>query len=210
MAVRRAARWWWVWVLVKLPGLGPARLRQVTDRFIFLEEGDICCRSTCSFDRHGEPVERKTSISAAVEVGGLGFDHYMLKEIHEQPRPGRDLCPGQRAGSWMSDEGRAPPGVRPGTGSTDRGLRDQFHAGMVARYWLEELAGIACQVEVLRVPLSQAGHPRGHLAGDHSQSGRPPIPWRPARCPARRVRGQPGDRQRRQQFLVREKRRWCS
>ena len=130
-------------------------LRQVTDRFIFLEEGDIVLISPAELqvvDRHGEPVERPlTSISAAVEVVELGaYDHYMLKEIHEQPQalaatfaqasgPGQlDECFGAGAAE-VFDRVQGVQIVACGT---------SYHAGMVARYWLEELAGIACEVEV--------------------------------------------------------------
>ena len=130
-------------------------LRQVTDRFIFLEEGDVVEISPSSmqiYDESGVPVERKrTLISEAVEVADLGgFDHYMLKEIHEQPRalaatfaqaaaqPQIDDCFGAGA-SAVFDKVKAVQIVACGT---------SFHSGMVARYWLEELAGIPCQVEV--------------------------------------------------------------
>ena len=161
-------------------------LRQVTDRFIFLEEGDVVLISPSSlqiFDQAGVPVERKKSlISEAVEVADLGgFDHYMLKEIHEQPRalaatfaqaanhPGIDECFGAGAGA-VFDRVKAVQIVACGT---------SFHAGMVARYWLEELAGIPCQVEVasefryrkrvthadtLLVTISQSGETADSLA----------------------------------------------
>jgi glucosamine--fructose-6-phosphate aminotransferase (isomerizing) len=130
-------------------------LRQVTDRFIFLEEGDVVEISPSSmqiYDEAGAPVERKrTLISEAVEVADLGgFDHYMLKEIHEQPRAlaatfaqaasqaNIDECFGAGAAA-IFDKVKGVQIVACGT---------SFHAGMVARYWLEELAGIPCEVEV--------------------------------------------------------------
>ncbi len=130
-------------------------LRQVTDRFIYLEEGDVVQISPSTlqiYDRDGKPVERnRTQISEAVEVVELGeFDHYMLKEIYEQPRalaatfaqaagdPLLDQCFGQDA-AGIFDQVKAVQIVACGT---------SYHAGMVARYWLEELAGIPCQVEV--------------------------------------------------------------
>ncbi len=161
-------------------------LRQVTDRFIFLEEGDVVEMSPSSmqiFDGEGAPVERKrTLISEAVEVADLGgYDHYMLKEIHEQPRalaatfaqaathPQLDDCFGAGAAA-VFDQVEAVQIVACGT---------SFHAGMVARYWLEELAGIPCQVEVasefryrkrvsrkntLLVTISQSGETADSLA----------------------------------------------
>jgi glucosamine--fructose-6-phosphate aminotransferase (isomerizing) len=130
-------------------------LRQVTDRFVFLEEGDVVLLSPSElqiFNEQGEAVERKrTNISEAVEVVELGgFDHYMIKEIHEQPRAlaatfaqtaghaQPEDCFGAGAGA-LFDKVKAVQIVACGT---------SYHAGMVARYWLEEMAGIPCQVEV--------------------------------------------------------------
>jgi glucosamine--fructose-6-phosphate aminotransferase (isomerizing) len=161
-------------------------LRQVTDRFIFLEEGDLVQISPSAlqiYDREGQPVERsRTQISEAVEVVELGdFDHYMIKEIYEQPRalaatfaqaagdPLMDECFGPNAAA-IFDQVKAVQIVACGT---------SYHAGMVARYWLEELAGIPCQVEVasefryrkrvtregtLLVTISQSGETADSLA----------------------------------------------
>jgi len=130
-------------------------LRQVTDRFVFLEEGDVVEISPSSlqiYNEAGVPVDRKrTLISEAVEVTDMGgYDHYMLKEIHEQPRAlaatfaqaashaNMDECFGAGAAA-IFDKVKGVQIVACGT---------SFHAGMVARYWLEELAGIPCEVEV--------------------------------------------------------------
>ena len=130
-------------------------LRQVTDRFIYLEEGDMVRITSSSldiYDADGRPVQReKTRIDDAVESVELGhYDHYMIKEIHEQPRAlaatlkaglpegGDDQVFGEGA-SELFDRVRHVQIVACGT---------SYHAGLVARYWLEELAGISCQVEV--------------------------------------------------------------
>src|SRR6056297_3628147 len=130
-------------------------LRQVTDRFIYLEEGDLVEISPASvriFARDGTAVVRpRTRISEAVEAADKGdFDHYMIKEIYEQPHA-LDATFGGAANYLQLEEsfGR-------GAGEMfDRVENVQivacgtsFHAGMVARYWLEELAGVACEVEV--------------------------------------------------------------
>lgn len=130
-------------------------LRQVTDRFIYLEEGDLALISPSElsiWNQAGEPVIReKTRIEEAVEAADKGeFDHFMLKEIYEQPRAlaaTLNLGPDHQvsddlfgAGAGVIfDQVRAVQIVACGT---------SYHAGMVARYWLEELAGIPCQVEV--------------------------------------------------------------
>ena len=130
-------------------------LRQVTDRFIYLEEGDLVQMSPAELQVYaadGSPVQRAiTSIDEAVEVVELGhFDHYMIKEIYEQPRAlaatlksgigesFSDACFGAGA-SAVFDRVRHVQIVACGT---------SYHAGLVARYWLEELAGVSCQVEV--------------------------------------------------------------
>ena len=130
-------------------------LRQVTDRFVYLEEGDMALVSPSAlqvFNELGEPVRRdQTRIDEAVESVELGaFDHYMLKEIYEQPRAlaatfnscenllRDDACFGEGAAA-IFDRVKNVQIVACGT---------SYHAGMVARYWLEELAGIACEVEV--------------------------------------------------------------
>jgi len=130
-------------------------LRQVTDRFIFLEEGDLVRITALSldvYDSEGQPVERKRSrIAETVEVADRGdYDHFMMKEIFEQPRALADTFR-IAAGQQIKD-------ARFGAGAAE--IFDQvtavqivacgtsYHSGMVARYWLEELAGIPCQVEV--------------------------------------------------------------
>jgi glucosamine--fructose-6-phosphate aminotransferase (isomerizing) len=126
-------------------------LRQVTDRFIYLEEGDLVRITPTSLEiigASGNPVEReKTRIQDAVESVELGhFDHYMLKEIHEQPRvlaatfaAGADDSAFGAGAAAVFDRVQCVQIVACGT---------SYHAGMIARYWLEELAGIPCAVEV--------------------------------------------------------------
>ena len=154
-------------------------LRQVTDRFIFLEEGDVVLLSPSElqvFDSAGEPVERtRTSISEAVEVVELGaYDHYMLKEIHEQPRALAATF-AQAAGREQLDECFGPGAAE--VFDRVQGVQivacgTSYHAGMVARYWLEELAGIPCEVEVASEfrYRKRVGH-EGTLLVTISQSG---------------------------------------
>ncbi|MEH6580603.1 MAG: glutamine--fructose-6-phosphate transaminase (isomerizing) [Halioglobus sp.] len=130
-------------------------LRQVTDRFIYLEEGDVVYMTASElkiFGPNGLEVQREqTRLSDVVETADRGaYDHYMLKEIHEQPRALAatfnssnnqsvdDESFGANAGA-VFDQVKAVQIVACGT---------SYHSGMVARYWLEELAGIPCQVEV--------------------------------------------------------------
>jgi glucosamine--fructose-6-phosphate aminotransferase (isomerizing) len=130
-------------------------LRQVTDRFIFLEEGDLVSMSPTGFDiydRDNLAVEReRTHISGAVEVADRGnYNHFMMKEIFEQPRALADTF-NTRPGQPIVDERFGPKAAAifdQVTAVQIVACGTSYHSGMVARYWLEELAGIPCQVEV--------------------------------------------------------------
>ncbi|MGE8322524.1 MAG: glutamine--fructose-6-phosphate transaminase (isomerizing) [Pseudomonas sp.] len=131
-------------------------LRQVTDRFMYLEEGDIAeirRDQVAIWDQDGHKVQRETvQYHEGAEAADKGtYRHFMLKEIHEQPtvvqrtlegRLGKDNVLVQAFGPQAAElfgKVRNVQIVACGT---------SYHAGMVARYWLESLAGIPCQVEV--------------------------------------------------------------
>jgi glucosamine--fructose-6-phosphate aminotransferase (isomerizing) len=130
-------------------------LRQVTDRFIFLEEGDLVSMTPAGFDiydRDNLAVEREhTLISGTVEVADRGnYNHFMMKEIFEQPRALADTFK-TRPGKPIADERFGPKAAAifdQVTAVQIVACGTSYHSGMVARYWLEELAGIPCQVEV--------------------------------------------------------------
>lgn len=131
-------------------------LLPVTDRFMFLEEGDLADvyqDRVAIFDRDGQPVDREvTRFEHGHDAADKGeYRHFMLKEIHEQPAvikatlegrltDGRVLeqALGTEAGELLKDI-RHVQIIACGT---------SYHAGMVARYWIEELAGVPCSVEV--------------------------------------------------------------
>ncbi len=131
-------------------------LIQVTNRIIYLEEGDvveITRNGAAIFGLDGKPAQRalhESELSAdAVERGE--YRHYMQKEIFEQPRAVSDTL-----------EARiGPHGVLPNIFGADgegmlqhtRGLHiiacgTSYHAGMVAKYWIEEYARLPVSVEV--------------------------------------------------------------
>jgi len=133
-----------------------AALLPVTQRFIFLEEGDIADITKDSlviYDKNDQQVEREISTSElSVDAVSRGeFRHYMMKEIHEQPVVLGEVLEGRVYDGKVLDTAF-------GAGAEeifDNVKRVQiiacgtsFHAGMVARYWLESLAGIPCNVEV--------------------------------------------------------------
>ncbi|MGB5201894.1 MAG: glutamine--fructose-6-phosphate transaminase (isomerizing) [Sedimenticolaceae bacterium] len=130
-------------------------LLPVTQRFLFLEEGDLAeiRRDGISvFDADGTPVERevRTSQLSAANAEKGPYRHYMLKEIFEQPAVIAETLEGRihkgrlleasfgHVAKALFDRTRAVQIIACGT---------SYHAGMVARYWLEE-AGIPCQIEV--------------------------------------------------------------
>ncbi|WP_411959198.1 glutamine--fructose-6-phosphate transaminase (isomerizing) [Pseudomonas sp. s4] len=131
-------------------------LRQVTDRFMYLEEGDIAeiRRDQVSiWDQNGHKVQRETvQYHEGAEAADKGtYRHFMLKEIHEQPsvvqrtlegRLGKDNVMVQAFGPKAAELFAKVRNVQIVACGTS------YHAGMVARYWLESLAGIPCQVEV--------------------------------------------------------------
>ena len=131
-------------------------LRQVTDRFMYLEEGDIAeirRDSVHIWDVDGKAVERETvQYRDGAEAADKGeFRHFMLKEIHEQPAVVQRTLEGR-----LSPNGVLVQAFGPQAAELFAKVRNvqivacgtSYHAGMVARYWLEELAGIPCQVEV--------------------------------------------------------------
>jgi len=131
-------------------------LRQVTDRFMYLEEGDIAeirRDNVQIWDINGNAVERQTvQYTDGAEAADKGeFRHYMLKEIHEQPAVVQRTLEGRLGNNQVLVEAFGPQAAE--LFAKVRNVQivacgTSYHAGMVARYWLEELAGIPCQVEV--------------------------------------------------------------
>lgn len=131
-------------------------LRQVTDRFLYLEEGDIAeirRDNVQIWDVSGAAVERQTvQYTDGAEAADKGeFRHYMLKEIHEQPTVVQRTLEGRLSNNQVLVQAFGPQAAE--LFAKVRNVQivacgTSYHAGMVARYWLEELAGIPCQVEV--------------------------------------------------------------
>ncbi|KFE53628.1 glutamine--fructose-6-phosphate transaminase (isomerizing) [Pseudomonas syringae] len=131
-------------------------LRQVTDRFMYLEEGDIAeirRDSVQIWAVDGLPVEREVvqyrEGAEAAEKGA--FRHFMLKEIHEQPKVVQRTLEGRLGQQQVLVQAFGPQAAE--LFAKVRNVQivacgTSYHAGMVARYWLEGLAGIPCQVEV--------------------------------------------------------------
>ncbi len=133
-----------------------AALLPVTRRFIYLEEGDIADirnDSLTIYDLDGKPVEREikeSELSADATAKGE-YRHYMLKEIHEQPACLIDVFEGRIASGDVLDSafGQQAAAILDQVESVQIiACGTSYHAGLVARYWLEALAGVPCQVEV--------------------------------------------------------------
>ena len=133
-----------------------AALIPVTQQFVFLEEGDVVDIDGDQFviyDESGATANRPivTSDLSADAVERGTYRHYMLKEIHEQPRAVQDTLEGRIADGRILDAAFGPDAAE----LFERTEAIQivacgtsYHAGMVARYWLESLSGLPTSVEV--------------------------------------------------------------
>lgn len=131
-------------------------LRQVTDRFMYLEEGDIAeihRDQVRIWDSAGQPVQREqVQYHEGAEAADKGeYRHFMLKEIHEQPKVVQRTLEGRLGVDHVLVNAFGPRAAE--LFAKVRNVQivacgTSYHAGMVARYWLEELAGVPCQVEV--------------------------------------------------------------
>jgi len=131
-------------------------LVQVTQRVVYLEEGDCVelTRDTVRIiDAHGQPVvraEQRTELTAdAVELGP--YRHYMQKEIFEQPMAVAntlELVTRARAIVPQLFGAEADKIFNKINGLTILACGTSYHAGMVARYWIEAVAGLRCNVEI--------------------------------------------------------------
>ena len=131
-------------------------LLPVTRKFIFLEEGDVAevtRREVRIFDQDGQPVEREIIESNVEHDAGdkAGYRHYMLKEIHEQPTVVRNTLKDR-----LNETGLAANIFGEGADEILSRVKHvqiiacgtSYHAGMTARYWLEQYANVSCGIEI--------------------------------------------------------------
>ena len=131
-------------------------LLPVTRKFIFLEEGDVAeiTRDEVNiFDAEGNPVEREINESTVThDAGDKGeYRHYMLKEIHEQPASVRNTLLNRINDETVIEEylGENAAEILQGIDHVQIiACGTSYHSGMVARYWLESLANVSCNVEI--------------------------------------------------------------
>jgi glucosamine--fructose-6-phosphate aminotransferase (isomerizing) len=133
-----------------------AALLPVTRRFIFLEEGDVAeVRRTAVtiVDRHGVRVERpvrESELSANAAERGP-YQHFMLKEIHEQPRAIANTLQ-ERVANGRLLEAAFGPAATEVLRRTENvhivACGTSYHAASVARYFIEQIAKIPCAVDI--------------------------------------------------------------
>jgi len=115
-----------------------------TERAIFLEDGDIACltRNEVEISRNGQPVNRPVELIdwSPEEVKKGGFDHYMLKEIYEQPQAFFNTI---RA----IDKKVLPEFVCQSPSVSIVACGSSYHAGLIFKYLLEESCGIPARVD---------------------------------------------------------------
>jgi glucosamine--fructose-6-phosphate aminotransferase (isomerizing) len=157
-----------------------AALLPVTRKFLFLDEGDVAVveqRNVTVFDAKGNtvtrPVKESELTADAAERGN--FRHYMQKEIHEQARAVARTLEERIANGRVLEAAFGPKAIT----ALDQvrvvhivACGTSYHAGLVARYWIEQLCRLPCSVEIAseyryRSPVV----PEGTLFVTISQSG---------------------------------------
>ncbi len=168
-------------------GSDPLALLKHTQDFHYLEEGDIAVLGTQAitiYDKNGAKAKRKVhKLDADTRATSKGdYPHFMLKEIFEQPEALSNAISGYVNNDHVlaNSFGHQASIIFPNIKRVQLvACGTSYHAALVARYWLEALAGIPCQVEVasedryrskvvedqtLFVALSQSGETADTLA----------------------------------------------
>lgn len=131
-------------------------LLPVTQQFIYLENGDIVALTrdeVAVFDVTGQAVTRpiKTSSMTAAQSDRSGYRHYMLKEIHEQPRAIGETLEGRLLDDGIPSDilgQQAEQLLRQVRAISIVACGTSYHAGLVAKHWFEEKLKLRCDVEV--------------------------------------------------------------
>ena len=173
-----------------------AALLPVTQQFRYLEEGDVAeiwRTGVRVLDRSGQPVERPLLRSRLADetLDRGAYRHFMLKEIHEQPRVLAETLEGRLTADRVLPEMFGPDAET--LFSQVRAVHlvacgTSYHAALVARYWIEALTGIPAVAEIasefryrqpavpadtLLVTLSQSGETADTLAALRASRERP-------------------------------------
>src|SRR6188474_3937615 len=157
-----------------------AALLPVTRRFMFLEEGDVADIRRTSIkvlDKNGDTADRpvrESELSADAAEKGQ-YRHFMLKEIHEQPRAVADTLAERVANGRLLEAAFGPAATAVFAKAEHVHIiacGTSFHSGSVARYFIEQICKLPCTVEIAseyryRNPVV----PRNSLFVTISQSG---------------------------------------
>ena len=170
----------------------PQALRPVTDRFIYLEEGEVVEVTSNDISIFGidrEVIDRRSIKLDEVQDAGASkgdFRHFMLKEIYDQPEAIRQTLEGR-----LQDDNVLIQSFGIDAETIFKKVKaiqivacgSSYYAGMVARYWFEEIVGLPCSVEIasefryrktavlpntLLVTISQSGETADTLAAQRS------------------------------------------
>jgi len=130
-------------------------LQAFTDRYIFLEEGDIAeIRATrvIIHDAQGRIVDRPVVAVANTRPGGGqgNYRHYLQKEIFEQPQSIMATLQGRVGCERLADNpfGLPDEELLDVAAVNIIGCGSSYYSAMVARYWIEAIAGVQCNVEL--------------------------------------------------------------
>lgn len=129
-------------------------LLPITNRFIYLEEGDIArlTRETIEVFVDGQLVNRPVKeLDATVSNASKGeYKHYMLKEIYEQPEAIQQTISQALNGNALREDflAQAEQDFANIQQVQIIACGTSYHAGMIAKYWFEQLIDVPCQVEI--------------------------------------------------------------
>lgn len=155
-------------------------LLPVTRKFSFLEEGDVAEVTRFEvtiFDSDGNQVKREAKEQdVSQDTSDKGeYRHYMLKETFEQPTAIRNTLEGRLLGNSLRIDSfgeHADDIFKEIQHVQIIACGTSYHSGMVARYWLESLAGVSCNIEIASEFRYRKSHvPKNAMIVTISQSG---------------------------------------
>jgi glucosamine--fructose-6-phosphate aminotransferase (isomerizing) len=155
-------------------------LLALTQRFVYLGDGQIAEATVDGvqiYDENGNPADRTIKLAqfGAEAVARGAYRHYMLKEIHEQPQAIAATLTGRLGGGRVLADAFGPGSAEAFARTRNVHLvacGSSHHAALVARYWIEALAGIPCSAEIAsEYRYRDTVAPPGTLFVSISQSG---------------------------------------
>lgn len=134
----------------------PLALSGITDKFVYFENGDIAEITSdhyqfYSFDENNYKCVERPVITLEAKIHNLSlgtFSHYMEKEIYEQPKAIRDTIDSLAGFSPEAFGFNAPKYLKKLKRVLILACGTSYYAGMVAKYWLEKIAKVPCDVEI--------------------------------------------------------------